>query len=142
MSAAASLMTVPVKPTPAMIAAAANAQTPVEIWNAMLRAAPTVGETDAVASVRQLRSDVLRPGSELPSAMIAPLPSRGTTRRNPDFWADLDVRRLVIELHRQVTIKEALVEIAAHVGPARTPSKSALARAWKRLDLLNKKRSR
>lgn len=135
---AASLATVPVVPTPAMIAAAAGANDPVEIWAAMVAAA---SGGDFAGPIRSVRRQVNTRGSDLPAEMLKPLPTTGVAHRNPSFWSDLEVRRLVIELHRQVTVQAALAEIAAHVGPARTPSKSALARAWKRLDL-TKKRSR
>lgn len=71
----------------------------------------------------------------LPSGhVLAYLPALGTTKRNPSFWSDVEVRRLVIATHRQMTVQEALAHITAAVGPQRTPSKSALARVWKRLD--------
>lgn len=76
-----------------------------------------------------LEQDVL-PGGYV----LAFLPALGSTRRNPSFWSDLDVRRMVIATHRQMTIEEARARIASKLGADRTPSKSALARAWKRLD--------
>lgn len=62
------------------------------------------------------------------------LPALGSVRRNPDFWSDAQVRALVVSTHRQMTIHEALARIKDAVGIARTPSKSALGRVWKRLD--------
>lgn len=50
------------------------------------------------------------------------------------YWHDLEVRAMVIALHRQVTIKDAVAAIAAEVGADRAPSKSALQRMWKQLD--------
>jgi hypothetical protein len=50
------------------------------------------------------------------------------------YWQDPDVRSLMIRLHRQMTIKQAVAAIAAEVGEDRAPSKSALARVWKQLD--------
>ncbi|PZU56614.1 MAG: hypothetical protein DI547_16195 [Sphingobium sp.] len=91
-----------------------------------------------------------------PSSQIAPetparpmvdasriiLPPLGRVHRNPAFWSDLEVRQLVVEMHRQVTINAALEIIAQRVGAERTPTKSAIARAWKRLDLLTKPKRR
>lgn len=72
--------------------------------------------------------------------VLAQLPPVGSVRRNPAFWSDIEVRRLAVMSHRQMTIAEALVFISREVGNERTPSKSALARAWQRLDLLLKQR--
>ncbi|WP_337846211.1 hypothetical protein [Sphingomonas sp.] len=66
------------------------------------------------------------------------LPALGSYHRNPDFWGDVAVRELVIETHRQMTLDAARQHIAARVGAERTPTRSALARCWKRLDLLSK----
>ena len=67
---------------------------------------------------------------------VTHLPAPGGHHRNPNFWGDLDVRELVIATHRQMTGKDAIIHIRERVGPARTPSHSALSRAWKRLDPL------
>lgn len=137
MATPATLVLVPVVPTPAMIAAADQASSPAAIWSAMVAA---VSPTDSkVVPIRSIRSQLKLRRGDLPSAILTTLPTTGVARRNPKFWTDLEVRRLVMELHRQVTVQEALAEIAAHVGEERTPSKSALARAWKRIDLLNKR---
>jgi plasmid stability protein len=66
--------------------------------------------------------------------VLAYLPAIGSVRRNPSFWSDIEVRRLVVAHHRQMTVDEARDVIRAAVGDERTPSRSALARAWKRLD--------
>lgn len=50
------------------------------------------------------------------------------------YWHDLEVRGLMISLHRQMIISDAVGEIASQVGVDRAPSKSALARIWKQLD--------
>lgn len=51
------------------------------------------------------------------------------------YWHDQEVRALIIALHRQMTIAKAVDAIAHEVGVDRAPSKSALARMWKQLDL-------
>jgi len=56
-------------------------------------------------------------------------------QRYPDFWPDLPVRKAVIALYRQVTIAEAVRRIVAEFGKDRAPSKSALQRCWKQIDL-------
>jgi hypothetical protein len=66
--------------------------------------------------------------------VLAFLPANGTARRNPDFWNDLEVRRLALATHRQMTIEQARASIIEAVGAERCPSKSALARVWMRLD--------
>lgn len=54
--------------------------------------------------------------------------------RRPAFWADLAVRTLLTALHRQMTLAEARAACAERFGAARTPSKSAIHRYWRRLD--------
>ena len=66
--------------------------------------------------------------------LFAPLPTLGSTNRMPSLWSDLEVRRLMLATHRQMTVESALATICHALGPDRTPSKSALARIWKRLD--------
>jgi hypothetical protein len=51
------------------------------------------------------------------------------------YWHDEEVRAMIIALHRQTTIAKAVEAIAREVGAERAPSKSALARIWKQLDL-------
>lgn len=71
----------------------------------------------------------------LPGGLVLTfLPAIGTTRRNPNFWSDLEVRRLVLAHHRQMTVEQSRSAIRQAVGADRTPSKSALARVWQRLD--------
>lgn len=62
----------------------------------------------------------------------------GTLRsqRYAKCWADVPVREAVIALHRQMTIAQAVEEIAARFGVVRAPSRSALHRIWKQLDLI------
>lgn len=43
---------------------------------------------------------------------------------------------LIIALHRQTTIAQAVDLIAQQVGEERAPSKSALGRMWKQLDMV------
>ncbi|MDP2131918.1 MAG: hypothetical protein U0975_09765 [Erythrobacter sp.] len=50
------------------------------------------------------------------------------------YWHDQEVRAMMIALHRQVTIADAVEAIAREVGVERAPSKSALGRIWKQLD--------
>lgn len=50
------------------------------------------------------------------------------------YWRDHEVRGLMIALHRQMTLDDAVDEISAQVGCDRTPSRSALQRIWKQLD--------
>jgi hypothetical protein len=88
--------------------------------------------SDAARAALESRS--VAGGSTALGYALAELPPLRNTRRNPDFWADLEVRQLVIECHRQMTIAQALALITSKVGGDRTPSKSALARAWIRLD--------
>ncbi|MEL7681109.1 hypothetical protein AAG602_08075 [Citromicrobium bathyomarinum] len=55
-------------------------------------------------------------------------------QRYSRYWLDHEVRALMISLHRQLTLSDAVAAIAEEVGPERTPSKSALQRIWKQLD--------
>jgi hypothetical protein len=64
-------------------------------------------------------------------AATAPIWSNG---RRPAFWGDLEVRAFLTALHRQATVADVLAACARRFGAARTPSKSALARYWLRLD--------
>lgn len=54
--------------------------------------------------------------------------------RRPEFWSDVEVRRHVINRHRQMTLAELRTEMLALFGPARTPSKSAIWRVWKHME--------
>lgn len=56
-------------------------------------------------------------------------------QRYAAFWHDVEVRQTVIALHRQMTIDQARRVLCAEFGTARTPSRSALGRVWKQLDL-------
>ena len=51
------------------------------------------------------------------------------------YWHDQEVRAMIIALHRQTTIAQAVDLIAQQVGEERAPSKSALQRIWKQLDM-------
>lgn len=141
---------VPIIPTAAMIAAGNAEKSVTAIWAAMVAAAgESVGtyssdltelSAHGVTSIlKSMRVNVAQQrGCDLPVNMLEMLPPVGSNRRNPDFWSDLEVRRLVVELHRQVTVRRAAEIIKDHVGPERTPGKSSITRAWKRLDLLAK----
>ncbi|WP_413206740.1 hypothetical protein [Rhodospirillum sp. A1_3_36] len=54
--------------------------------------------------------------------------------RRPGFWSDTEVREAVTRLHREVTINAAVSMLIDQFGSARTPSRSALGRYWRRLD--------
>jgi len=56
-------------------------------------------------------------------------------QRAPGFWHDEPVRRRVIELHRTMTLAEAVRQMIDEFGQDRAPTKSALGRAWKMLDV-------
>lgn len=108
------------------------------IWTAMIDARPAIEAAESRSLSKVLRdvktrASKRRGADELAYAVVQ-LPAVGSTRRNPAFWSDMEVRRLVIETHRQMTMEEARAAIAEVVGDARTPSKSALARVWLRLD--------
>jgi hypothetical protein len=60
--------------------------------------------------------------------------------RRPDFWSDVEVRRHIITRHRHCTLSELRAEVRALFGDARTPSRSAIARLWKRLDITSQRR--
>ena len=55
-------------------------------------------------------------------------------QRYSPYWRDHEVRALMIALHRQMTLSDAVEEIAAVVGHDRAPSRTALQRIWKQLD--------
>lgn len=56
------------------------------------------------------------------------------SQRYPKVWSDLPVREMVIRLHRQMPLEQAVEVISAEFGPERAPSRSALGRIWKHLD--------
>lgn len=55
-----------------------------------------------------------------------------TTR--PKFWADVEVRGLVMTTHRQMTVDRARAVIVERCGEERAPSRTSLHRFWMRLD--------
>lgn len=57
-----------------------------------------------------------------------------TTR--PWFWADVEVRGLVMTTHRQMTVDRARAVIVERCGEDRAPSRTSLHRFWMRLDKL------
>lgn len=129
-----------------MIAAGQGHATPDAAWRAMVAAfdpGNAIGGGDVIDTLRSMRARLSPTGCDLTPDMIDTLPAKGRAWRNPDFWGDMDVRRLAVELHRQVPVHRALALIERQVGPERTPSKSALSRAWQRIDILkNQQRSR
>jgi hypothetical protein len=62
--------------------------------------------------------------------------------RRPKFWNDVEVRRHIINRHRQITIAELHAEMCALFGAARTPSRTAMALLWKRIDATGVSRAR
>ena len=54
--------------------------------------------------------------------------------RRPKFFADVEVRERLVELHREVTLEAAVADCRNSFGKARTPSMSAVARFWRYLD--------
>lgn len=59
---------------------------------------------------------------------------RKRTQRFPKYWHDVPVREAVIALHRKRTINGAFAELVSRFGRARSPSRTALHRAWQRID--------
>ena len=55
-------------------------------------------------------------------------------QRYSPYWLDHEVRALMISLHRQLTLSDAVAAIAEEVGLERAPSRTALQRIWKQLD--------
>ena len=56
------------------------------------------------------------------------------SQRYSPYWQDHEVRALMISLHRQMTLSDAVAAIADEVGADRAPSRTALQRIWKQLD--------
>jgi hypothetical protein len=54
----------------------------------------------------------------------------------PKFWADVEVRGLVLTTHRQMTVDGARAVIVTRCGKERAPSRTSLHRFWMRLDKL------
>ncbi len=67
-------------------------------------------------------------------AMIHDGSRRRRRQRRPRFWGDIEVRSLVMSLHRQCTIDEACQRLVTQFGPDRAPSRSSLGRFWKQYD--------
>lgn len=61
---------------------------------------------------------------------------RVRSQRYSPYWQDTDVRKMIIALHRQMTLSDAVAVIAEEFGPERAPSKSSLHRLWKQLDMM------
>jgi hypothetical protein len=61
--------------------------------------------------------------------------------RRPPWFFDAEVRTHVLETYRQGTVDDVIAGMRDRFGPARTPSRSALHRFWRRLDALKARRS-
>lgn len=61
--------------------------------------------------------------------------------RRPNFFGDVEVRELMVSLHREVKIAEAHRLCTDRFGPERTPSRSAIHRFWMYLDALGGRRT-
>lgn len=100
---------------------------------------PTDPYAVAVTRAQQLAQLIdFEPKTEEPAyprtlAHLPLMPSRKRMRM-PQFWADMEVRELVVRLHRQTTIDGALAAIEQQLGAERMPSRSALGRFWMELD--------
>jgi hypothetical protein len=60
------------------------------------------------------------------------LPRQGRNYRQPAFFSNKPLVKMLIDLHRQVTIQEAMEQIKARFGWS--PSMTAIHRFWQRLD--------
>lgn len=61
-----------------------------------------------------------------------PEEARLLTGNIPTWWADPEVRGLVVSLHGRQTVDKALEQIRGQVGD-RAPSRSSMHRVWQRL---------
>lgn len=77
-----------------------------------------------------------RKSADFHALVAARIKQPGDGHKYPDFWADLDVRGALIDLHREVHIGRVRAILTERFGAARTPSKSAIHRFWQRLDEL------
>lgn len=87
-----------------------------------------------LAAIEQIvaRQPVLE-GSSFARTLAHLLPT-GRTKRFPKFWPDIEVRELLVGLHRQCDLHAAHRLLVGRVGPERTPSVSAIHRFWMQLD--------
>lgn len=83
-----------------------------------------------------VNAPVIAPDLHAMEAALGPFFGNG---RRPDFWPDFEVRRLVFEAHRQMTIEQCRALCRQRFGEARTPSKSALSRFWCVVDQARKR---
>lgn len=67
-------------------------------------------------------------------AHMVPPGGRGMKLRNPDWWHDIEVRHMLIRLHRQCTVHQASELVEQSFGRARTPGERSINRFWVRLD--------
>ncbi len=81
---------------------------------------------DELVRLRRARRD--RPGG----AERPPEEARLLTGNIPTWWADPEVRGLVVSLHGRQTVDKALEQIRGQVGD-RAPSRSSMHRVWQRL---------
>lgn len=87
-------------------------------------------------------------GRKLSELMIAPVESAlslthaaelwfdQTRARRPKFWGDVEVRGLLLAMHRQATVDQVRERCIQAFGEERTPTRSAIHRFWQRLDRL------
>lgn len=59
---------------------------------------------------------------------------RRRKQTRPRWWHDLEVRREIIAMHRQMPMHIAVQSLAAQFGKARAPSRSSIGRFWQVLD--------
>jgi hypothetical protein len=87
-------------------------------------------------------------GRRLSELMIAPVESAlslthaaelwfdQSRQRRPKFWGDVEVRGLLLAMHRQATVDQVRERCIQALGEERTPARSAIHRFWQRLDRL------
>lgn len=106
--------------------------------DAWRRAAQRARHIDAMTGLKKLleSDDFARASTHMPNILFL---NRGDGRRRyiryPSWWHDLPVRQMVISLHRQCTIDQAIALITEKFGNYRTPSRSSVGRAWRNFDL-------
>jgi len=81
------------------------------------------------ARFRSALSEIANPVA----ATVSNAPAWSNGRR-PKFWRDIQVRTLLVSLHREMTIADARAVCEAQFGAARTPSHSAIGRCWQQID--------
>lgn len=90
----------------------------------------TIAQHEALCEVRpQIAADRLKLAHDLGSVNRVP---------KEKFFADDEVRRLLVSMHGKATVPETREICRERYGAARTPSKSAVYRFWRRLDSLRR----